>query len=219
MQGLTEMDAYLLVVDGVPYGGSFNPNTASLDLIDFDRIEVVRGAAPVTFGATSFVGVIHVIRTAAGEQPTRGLVQFGTRDSGRAAFATSLSTGSFGQSLLASLRAAWFFAGSKQARARAFALPRCRCMNLAAVGSTSISMRQGSSRAPTVRIRSMRTGSIRHFRATPTPTHATPRRIRIDCRPMWVTMPTSAGPPGPRLYPARGRGLGTSVDSSAKTSI
>ena len=29
MQGLTEMDAYLLVVDGVPYGGSFNPNTAS----------------------------------------------------------------------------------------------------------------------------------------------------------------------------------------------
>jgi iron complex outermembrane recepter protein len=103
MQGLTEMDAYLLVVDGVPYGGSFNPNTASLDLIDFDRIEVVRGAAPVTFGATSFVGVIHVIRTAAGEQPTRGLVQFGTRDSGRAAFATSLPTGSFGQSLLASL--------------------------------------------------------------------------------------------------------------------
>src|SRR4051794_5618531 len=36
MQGLTEMDAYLLVVDGVPYGGAFNPNTAALDLIDFD---------------------------------------------------------------------------------------------------------------------------------------------------------------------------------------
>jgi outer membrane receptor protein involved in Fe transport len=103
MQGLTEMDAYLLVVDGVPYGGAFNPNTAALDLIDFDRIEVIRGAAPVTFGATSFVGVIHVIRADAGNQPTRGLVQLGTRDSGRAAFATNLSTGSFGQSLLASL--------------------------------------------------------------------------------------------------------------------
>ncbi len=103
MQGLTEMDAYLLVVDGVPYGGAFNPNTAALDLIDFDRIEVIRGAAPVTFGATSFVGVIHVIRADAGQQPTRGLLQLGTRDSGRAAFATNLSTGSFGQSLLASI--------------------------------------------------------------------------------------------------------------------
>ena len=41
MQGLTELDAYLLVVDGVPYGGSFNPATATLDLFDFDRIEVI----------------------------------------------------------------------------------------------------------------------------------------------------------------------------------
>jgi outer membrane receptor protein involved in Fe transport len=102
MQGLTEMDAYLLVVDGVPYGGSFNPNTAALDLIDFDRIEVVRGAAPVTFGATSFVGVIDVIHADPGRQQTRGLVQAGTLDTGRAAFATRLSDGSLGQSLLAS---------------------------------------------------------------------------------------------------------------------
>jgi outer membrane receptor protein involved in Fe transport len=102
-QGLAEMDAYLLVVDGVPYGGAFNPATATLDLIDVDRIEVVRGAAPVTYGATSFVGVIHIIRSAAGKQPTRGLVQLGTRDSGRAAFATSLSSGQIGQSLLGSL--------------------------------------------------------------------------------------------------------------------
>ena len=27
-QGLAELDAYLLVVDGVPYGGAFNPQTA-----------------------------------------------------------------------------------------------------------------------------------------------------------------------------------------------
>jgi len=102
MQGLTELDAYLLVVDGVPYGGSFNPATSTLDLFDFDRIEVVRGAAPVTFGATSFVGVIHVIHADAGAQPMRGLIQIGTRDSGLAAFATNLSTGPIGQSLLAS---------------------------------------------------------------------------------------------------------------------
>ena len=99
-QGLAEIDAYLLVVDGVPYGGAFNPQTATLDLIDVDRIEVVRGAAPVTFGATSFVGVIHVMRAAAGEQLTRAMIQGGTRSSARGAFATSIGDH---QSLLGSL--------------------------------------------------------------------------------------------------------------------
>lgn len=101
-QGLAELDAYLLVVDGVPFGGAFNPATATFDLIDVDRIEVVRGAAPVTYGATSFVGVIQVLRPNAGKQPTRAMLQLGTRDSGRAAFATTLSDGAFGQSLLGS---------------------------------------------------------------------------------------------------------------------
>jgi len=61
MWGLKEFDAFLLVVDGVPWGGAFNPDLPSLDLTGVDRIEVVRGAAPVMYGATSFVGVIHVI--------------------------------------------------------------------------------------------------------------------------------------------------------------
>src|SRR5437588_219315 len=59
--GIREFDAFLLVVDGVPWGGAFNPDTQTLDLENVDRIEVVRGAAPVMYGATSFVGVIHVI--------------------------------------------------------------------------------------------------------------------------------------------------------------
>ena len=59
--GLKEFDAYLLVVDGVPWGGAFNPALATLDLRDVERIEVMRGAAPVMYGATSFVGVVHVI--------------------------------------------------------------------------------------------------------------------------------------------------------------
>ena len=59
--GLKEFDAFLLVVDGVPWGGAFNPALTSLNLTDVDRIEVLRGPAPVTFGATSFVGVIHVV--------------------------------------------------------------------------------------------------------------------------------------------------------------
>lgn len=61
--GLKEFDAFLLVVDGVPWGGAFNPALTSLDLNDVERIEVLRGPAPVTYGATSFVGVIHVVHT------------------------------------------------------------------------------------------------------------------------------------------------------------
>ena len=57
MMGLREFDAFLLVVDGVPWGGAFNPALATLDLTNVDRIEIVRGAAPVLYGATSFVGV------------------------------------------------------------------------------------------------------------------------------------------------------------------
>jgi iron complex outermembrane receptor protein len=72
--GLREADAFLLVVDGVPWGGAFNPATPSIDLTGVQRIEILRGAAPVMYGATSFVGVIHVIHYAAGETPaTLGL--------------------------------------------------------------------------------------------------------------------------------------------------
>jgi outer membrane receptor protein involved in Fe transport len=60
--GLKEFDAFLLVVDGVPWGGAFNPALATLSLEDVQRIEVLRGPAPVMYGATSFVGVIHVVR-------------------------------------------------------------------------------------------------------------------------------------------------------------
>ncbi|HUL78277.1 MAG TPA: TonB-dependent receptor [Vicinamibacteria bacterium] len=64
--GLKEFDAFLLVIDGVPWGGAFNPSVETIDLGDVERIEVVRGAAPVMYGATSFVGVIHVVHKPAG---------------------------------------------------------------------------------------------------------------------------------------------------------
>jgi iron complex outermembrane receptor protein len=63
--GLREFDAFLLVVDNVPWGGAFAPALATIDLNDIERIEVMRGAAPVMYGATSFVGVIHIIHRAA----------------------------------------------------------------------------------------------------------------------------------------------------------
>src|SRR5215468_1492282 len=52
--GLHEFDAFLLVVDGIPWGGAFNPAITSLNLNDVERIEVLKGAAPVMYGATSF---------------------------------------------------------------------------------------------------------------------------------------------------------------------
>jgi outer membrane receptor protein involved in Fe transport len=63
--GLREFDAFLLVVDGVPWGGALNPAIATASLRDVERIEILRGPAPVTYGATSFVGVIHIVHSAA----------------------------------------------------------------------------------------------------------------------------------------------------------
>jgi iron complex outermembrane receptor protein len=68
MWGLREFDAFLLVVDGTPWGGAFNPAIATLSMRDVERIEILRGPAPVSYGATSFVGVIHVVHNAASEK-------------------------------------------------------------------------------------------------------------------------------------------------------
>ncbi|MCB1627751.1 MAG: TonB-dependent receptor [Xanthomonadales bacterium] len=89
--GLREFDAFLLVVDGIPYGGAFNPQLTTVDLNNVERIEVMRGAAPVTFGATSFVGVIHVIHYAAGQAPAQVSGGFGSRGSAFAQGAINLS--------------------------------------------------------------------------------------------------------------------------------
>ena len=59
--GVREFDAFLLVVDDVPWGGALNPAVATVSLRDVERIEILRGPAPVTYGATSFVGVVHVV--------------------------------------------------------------------------------------------------------------------------------------------------------------
>jgi len=91
-QGLQEFDAFLLLVDGVPWGGAFNPDLSSLDLNDVARIEVIRGAAPVKFGGTAFVGVINVIHRPAGD-PTHTLkASVGSWDSGSVSFAAPLTT-------------------------------------------------------------------------------------------------------------------------------
>lgn len=82
--GLREFDAFLLVVDDVPWGGAFNPALTTLSLRDVERIEILRGPAPVTFGATSFVGVIHVVHTAAAATRSYAGLRGGSYGSGGA---------------------------------------------------------------------------------------------------------------------------------------
>ena len=88
--GLREFDAFLLVVDGVPWGGAFNPSLATIDLADVERIEVLRGAAPVMYGATSFVGVIQILRRGAASGETSAAFRAGSYGSGALSGSTPL---------------------------------------------------------------------------------------------------------------------------------
>ena len=88
--GLKEFDAFLLVVDGVPWGGAFNPALAALSLADVERIEILRGPAPVVYGATSFVGVIHVVHKTAAEAERTLTLRGGTFSTGGGLFSTKL---------------------------------------------------------------------------------------------------------------------------------
>jgi iron complex outermembrane receptor protein len=93
MWGLREQDAYLLIVDGIPWGGVFNPQVTTLSLQDVERIEILRGAAPVMYGTMSFVGVIQVIRYAPG-RATPG-IQAAAGLYGSAAVASSFDLGTW----------------------------------------------------------------------------------------------------------------------------
>jgi iron complex outermembrane recepter protein len=104
-QGLAEFDAFLLLVDGVPVGGAFNPDLASIDLTGVDRIEVIRGSTPVKYGATSFVGVINVIHIKAGTPDSTAGVSFGSYGTKSASVTTPLSSdGPVQDSLIADYR-------------------------------------------------------------------------------------------------------------------
>ena len=101
-QGLAEFDAFLLLVDGVPVGGAFNPDLATVDLTGVDRIEVIRGSAPVKYGATSFVGVINIIHVKAGATGGTAGVSFGSYGSKSISVTAPLSTdGTVRQTLIA----------------------------------------------------------------------------------------------------------------------
>jgi iron complex outermembrane receptor protein len=90
--GLKEFDAFLLVVDGVPWGGAFNPALSTLSLEGVERIEVQRGAAPVMYGATSFVGVIHIIHGLPVDVQGSARLSLGTHGTGGAGVSLRLPT-------------------------------------------------------------------------------------------------------------------------------
>src|SRR5499426_3587538 len=97
--GVREVDDLLLLIDGVPAGGAFVPQVEAISLNNVERIEVMRGAAPVYFGTTAFAGTINVIHYAAGRSERAAAIRYGSRNSGGFSFAEALSAGRVRQSL------------------------------------------------------------------------------------------------------------------------
>jgi len=58
--GLKEFDALLVMVDGVPVGGPFNPSLAQINVEDIDHIEIVKGPQGTLYGVSAFAGMIQV---------------------------------------------------------------------------------------------------------------------------------------------------------------
>ena len=63
--GLKEFDALLVMVDGVPVGGPFNPSLAQIDVDDIDRIEIVKGPQGTLYGVSAFAGMVQVFTKSA----------------------------------------------------------------------------------------------------------------------------------------------------------
>ncbi|HYT32285.1 MAG TPA: TonB-dependent receptor plug domain-containing protein, partial [Thermoanaerobaculia bacterium] len=60
MWGLKEFDALLIMVDGMPVGGPFNPSLSQIDVEDIDRIEIVKGPQGTLYGVSAFAGMIQI---------------------------------------------------------------------------------------------------------------------------------------------------------------
>jgi len=99
MRGKRESDDFLLLIDGVPAGGAFIPQYAQLNLHNVERIEVIRGPAPVYYGTTAFAGTISVLHYAAGSTPNQAQVSIGSFGSFNVSAAGTLSDGPVKQSL------------------------------------------------------------------------------------------------------------------------
>src|SRR5262245_54037194 len=101
--GVREVDDLLLLIDGIPAGGAFIPQVEAISLNNVERIELLRGAAPVYFGTTAFAGTINVLHYGAGRADRVTSFRYGSYDSGGVGGAAVLSGGTIRQSLSAEL--------------------------------------------------------------------------------------------------------------------
>ena len=101
--GLREADDFLLLVDDVPAGGAFTPPFETVSLNNVERIEVLRGSAPVYFGTTAFAGTINIVHYRAGSAAPDLMLSVGSRGSASMSGAQVLSSGAVRQSLAAEL--------------------------------------------------------------------------------------------------------------------
>src|SRR5580765_1006992 len=97
--GVREVDDLLLLIDGIPAGGAFIPQIEAITLTNVERIEVLRGTAPVYFGTTAFAGTINVIHYAAGSAGRATSFRYGSYHSGAVGGAMALSTSAVRQSI------------------------------------------------------------------------------------------------------------------------
>src|SRR5262249_39524828 len=88
--GLHEFDAFLLVMDEVPWGGAFHPAITSLNLNDVEGCDVLKGPARFMSGATSFVGGVHFPPYPAGQASNPADVAVGNYGSARGSAAFAL---------------------------------------------------------------------------------------------------------------------------------
>jgi iron complex outermembrane receptor protein len=97
--GIREVDDLLLLIDGIPAGGAFRPQVEAISLNNVERIEVLRGAAPVYFGTTAFAGTINVIHYAAGKAESAINLRYGSFGSAAASGSVVVSSGAVRQSI------------------------------------------------------------------------------------------------------------------------
>jgi outer membrane receptor protein involved in Fe transport len=101
--GVREVDDLLLLIDGIPAGGAFIPQLEAVSMTNVERIEVLRGSAPVYFGTTAFAGTINVIHYAAGKADRNVDARVGSYGSWSLAGAAALSSDGLRQSVSAEL--------------------------------------------------------------------------------------------------------------------
>ena len=87
--GVKEFDALLVMVDGVPVGGPFNPSLSQIPVEDVDRIEIAGGPQGTLYGVSAFAGMVQVF--------TRRGASGGAATGGGGSFSQGFGTVTFGR--------------------------------------------------------------------------------------------------------------------------